>query len=202
LTQPTYSLGSEPPTTHLKNGKGRNTHCRQRLQTIGNTGLLSNSLSIKVFKIFYAFDIAIKLPDSVPSNVAKSFDALIPGLFVILIFNILRMVFALTPYETAQSFIFEIIQAPLTSLGATLPATVLVLILETLLFSFGLHGPNILGAVSCNPIWLSLTAENADAYAAGTELPNIVNYQFYANFIKLGGAGSTIRFGIALLVRS
>ncbi|MFZ2585657.1 MAG: hypothetical protein WAX20_05580, partial [Enterococcus aquimarinus] len=27
---------------------------------IGNTGLLSNSLSIKVFKIFYAFDIAIK----------------------------------------------------------------------------------------------------------------------------------------------
>jgi hypothetical protein len=61
LTQPTYSLGSEPPTTHLKNGKGRNTHCRQRLQTIGNTGLLSNSLSIKVFKIFYAFDIAIKL---------------------------------------------------------------------------------------------------------------------------------------------
>ena len=60
MTQPTYSLGSEPPTTHLKNGKGRNTHCRQRLQTIGNTGLLSNSLSIKVFKIFYAFDIAIK----------------------------------------------------------------------------------------------------------------------------------------------
>ncbi|MFZ2379293.1 MAG: hypothetical protein WAW74_07970, partial [Trichococcus flocculiformis] len=31
------------------------------LQSIGNTGLLSNSLSIKVFKIFYAFDIAIKL---------------------------------------------------------------------------------------------------------------------------------------------
>ena len=60
MTQQTYSLGSEPPTTHLKNGKGRNTHCRQRLQTIGNTGLLSNSLSIKVFKFFYAFDIAIK----------------------------------------------------------------------------------------------------------------------------------------------
>ena len=30
------------------------------LQTVGNTGFLSNSLSIKVFKIFYAFDIAIK----------------------------------------------------------------------------------------------------------------------------------------------
>ena len=29
-----------------------------------------------------------------------------------------------------------------------------------------------------NPIWLSLTAGNAEAYAAGAELPNIVNAQF------------------------
>ena len=71
MTQPTYSLGSEPPTTHLKNGKGRNTHCRQRLQTIGNTGLLSNSLSIKVFKIFYAFDISIKQVDQASKQIGK-----------------------------------------------------------------------------------------------------------------------------------
>ena len=159
-------------------------------------GMMSAVFAVEIIRWVLARGWKLSMPDSVPSNVAKSFDALIPGLFVILIFNILRMVFALTPYETAQSFIFEIIQAPLTSLGATLPATVLVLILETLLFSFGLHGPNILGAVM-QPIWLTLTAENADAYAAGAELPNIVNYQFYANFIKIGGAGSTL--GLALL---
>ncbi len=159
-------------------------------------GMMSAVFAVEIIRWVLARGWKLSMPDSVPSNVAKSFDALIPGLFVILIFNILRMVFALTPYETAQSFIFEIIQAPLTSLGATLPATVLVLILETLLFSFGLHGPNILGAVM-QPIWLTLTAENAEAYAAGLELPNIVNYQFYANFIKIGGAGSTL--GLALL---
>ncbi|CZQ90119.1 PTS sugar transporter subunit IIC [Trichococcus ilyis] len=159
-------------------------------------GMMSAIFAVEIMRWVLARGWKLSMPDSVPSNVAKSFDALIPGLFIILIFNILRMVFALTPYETAQSFIFEIIQAPLTSLGATLPATVLVLILETLLFSFGLHGPNILGAVM-QPIWLTLTAENADAYAAGAELPNIVNYQFYANFIKIGGAGSTL--GLALL---
>lgn len=138
----------------------------------------------------------IQMPESVPSNVSRSFDALIPGIFVIVIFITVRILFAMTPYETAQNFIFTFIQTPLTALGASLPATMIVVVLETLLFSFGLHGPNIVGAVM-NPIWLSLTAENAAAYAAGDVLPNIVNAQFYANFIKIGGSGATL--GLAIL---
>ena len=85
MTQPTYSLGSEPPTTHLKNGKGRNTHCRQRLQTIGNTGLLSNSLSIKVFKFFYAFDIAIKQINFFEKKQTNYLPHLIVGIFLALL---------------------------------------------------------------------------------------------------------------------
>ena len=159
-------------------------------------GMMSTVLAVEIVRFVLGRGWTIKMPDSVPANVARSFDALIPGLFVILVFDILKLIFAMTSFETAQAFIFEIIQAPLTSIGATLPATILVVILETLLFSFGLHGPNILGAVM-NPIWLTLTAENASAYAAGEVLPNIVNAQFYANFIKIGGAGAT--FGLALL---
>ena len=159
-------------------------------------GMMSTVLPVEIVRFVLGRGWTIKMPDSVPANVARSFDALIPGLFVILVFDILKLIFAMTSFETAQAFIFEIIQAPLTSIGATLPATILVVILETLLFSFGLHGPNILGAVM-NPIWLTLTAENASAYAAGEVLPNIVNAQFYANFIKIGGAGAT--FGLALL---
>ena len=159
-------------------------------------GMMSTVLAVEIVRFVLGRGWTIKMPDSVPANVARSFDALIPGLFVILVFDILKLIFAMTSFETAQAFIFEIIQAPLTSIGATLPATIRVVILETLLFSFGLHGPNILGAVM-NPIWLTLTAENASAYAAGEVLPNIVNAQFYANFIKIGGAGAT--FGLALL---
>ncbi|MGA9517304.1 MAG: PTS sugar transporter subunit IIC [Trichococcus sp.] len=159
-------------------------------------GMMSTVLAVEIMRFVLSRGWTIKMPDSVPSNVAKSFDALVPGLLIILVFDILKLVFAITPYGTAQSFIFQIIQAPLTSIGATLPATILIIILETLLFSFGLHGPNILGAVM-QPIWLTLTAENATAFAAGAPLPNIVNYQFYANFIKIGGCGAT--FGLALL---
>ncbi|CZQ90947.1 phosphotransferase system eiic [Trichococcus palustris] len=159
-------------------------------------GMISTVFVVEIMRFIMARGWTIKMPDSVPANVAKSFDALVPGLVVILIFDILKLIFAITPYVTAQSFIFQIIQAPLTSIGATLPATIIVIILETLLFSFGLHGPNIIGAVM-QPIWLTLTAENASAFAAGQPLPNIVNYQFYANFIKIGGCGAT--FGLALL---
>lgn len=159
-------------------------------------GMMSTVLAVEIMRFIKGRGWTIKMPDSVPANVAKSFDALVPGLVVILVFDIMKLLFAVTPYETAQSFIFQIIQSPLTSIGATLPATILVIILETLLFSFGLHGPNILGAVM-QPIWLTLTAENATAFAAGDVLPNIVNYQFYSNFIKIGGAGAT--FGLALL---
>ncbi|CZR01304.1 PTS sugar transporter subunit IIC [Trichococcus collinsii] len=159
-------------------------------------GMMSTVLAVEIVRFVLSRGWTIKMPDSVPANVARSFDALIPGLFVILVFDILKLIFAMTSFETAQAFIFKIIQAPLTSIGATLPATILVVILETVLFSFGLHGPNILGAVM-NPIWLTLTAENASAFAAGEVLPNIVNAQFYANFIKIGGAGAT--FGLALL---
>lgn len=159
-------------------------------------GMMAAIAAVEIQRFVLGRGWKIQMPESVPANVARSFDALIPGLFVILVFITVRILFAMTPYETAQNFIFTFIQTPLTALGASLPATMLVIILETLLFSFGLHGPNIVGAVM-QPIWLTLTAENADAYAAGQALPNIVNYQFYANFIKIGGAGATL--GLALL---
>jgi PTS system cellobiose-specific IIC component len=138
----------------------------------------------------------IRMPDSVPENVSRSFEALIPGLFVFAIFDVIRFIFTVIPFDSAQAFIFKFLQTPLTSLEASYPATLVIEVFATILFSFGLHGPNIIGGVM-NPIWLSLTAQNAAAYAAGKALPNIVNGQFDANYVKLGGCGCTI--GLAII---
>lgn len=138
----------------------------------------------------------IRMPDSVPENVSRSFEALIPGLFVFVIFDVIRFIFTVIPFDSAQAFIFKFLQTPLTSLGASYPATLVIEVFATILFSFDLHGPNIIGGVM-NPIWLSLTAQNAAAYAAGKTLPNIVNGQFDANYVKLGGCGCTI--GLAII---
>lgn len=159
-------------------------------------GMITAILAVEISRWVEQRGWTIKMPDSVPSNVSRSFTALIPAFFVIVIFDLIRIGFSFTAYDTAQTFIFKILQTPLTALGSSLPATIIVLLFEGLLWSFGIHGSNIVGAVM-QPIWLSLTADNAAAFSAHEALPHIVNYQFYSNFIKLGGAGGTL--GLAIL---
>lgn len=159
-------------------------------------GIITSILTVEIIKFVLGRGWKIKLPETVPANVSKSFESLIPGIFVAIIFSTISILFALTPYSTAHNFVFTVLQTPLLSLGGTLPAMIIVLIIETLLFSFGLHGPNIVGSVM-TPIWLALTEQNAAAFAAGGELPNIITTQFYGNFVKVGGCGATIGLVIA-----
>lgn len=159
-------------------------------------GMISAILGVEIFRWVMERGWVIKMPESVPANVSKSFSALIPAFFVILLFNFIRIGFGFTSFGTAHQFIFEILQKPLLALGGSLPALWIIIIFEMLLWSFGIHGSNIIGAVM-TPIWLSLTVENAEAFSKGNDLPNIINSQFYGNYIKLGGAGATI--GLAIL---
>lgn len=159
-------------------------------------GMITAILAVEIFRLIIQKGWTIKMPDSVPSNVAVSFSALIPALFVIILFNFIRLGFLMTPYVTAQDFIFKVLQTPLISLGSSLPAVLLILLFEALLWAFGIHGSNIIGAVM-QPIWIILTVENATAFVNGDPLPNIVNVQFYSNFVKLGGSSATIGLAIA-----
>jgi PTS system cellobiose-specific IIC component len=159
-------------------------------------GMIGAICTVEIYRYVVQKGWIIKLPDSVPENVSRSFSALIPGFFVIVIFNLIRIGFGMTGYETAHNFIFEILQAPLLALGRTLPAYLIAQFFTMLLWFFGIHGANVVGAVM-SPIWLSLTVENASAYASGEALPNIITSQFGANFVTLGGSGATI--GLALV---
>ncbi|MEY8353886.1 PTS sugar transporter subunit IIC [Lachnospiraceae bacterium 54-53] len=171
------------------------------LSNLGASGLFVGIIvSILALELMHFADRKgwkIKMPDVVPANIATSFSALIPILLIIVVFNLVRIGFEQTAYGNIQNFVFNNLQTPLTALGSSLPATIIVMLIEGILWSFGIHGSNIVGSVM-NPIWLSLTAENAEAVLAGAEIPNIVNAQFYANFIKVGGAGAT--FGLCLLL--
>ncbi len=161
-------------------------------------GILTAIITVEILKFILDRGWKIALPETVPANVAKSFESLIPGIFVAIIFSTISLLFKMTAFETAHNFVFTVLQTPLLSLGGTLPAMIIILLIETLLFSFGLHGPNIVGSVM-TPIWLALTEQNAAAFAAGTTLPNIITTQFYGNFIKLGGCGATIGLVIAAI---
>lgn len=96
---------------------------------------------------------------------------------------------------------FQTLQKPLQALGSTLPATIIVLAVVSVIWCFGIHGSRIVSSVM-NPIWYSLSAENAAAFEAGAAMTNVVNYQFIAHFVKIGGVAATLGLAIACLLRS
>jgi len=167
---------------------------------LGSGGLflaiISALLAVEIYRLVIQSGWTIRMPESVPTAVSRSFTSLIPGTFVIVIFNIIRMIFAATPFGTAYDFIYGILQAPLTGIGGTLGGVLLVIFIESFLWAFGIHGSSVVSA-GLGAVMLSLTAENAEAFAAGQPIPNIVNQQFLAIFVNIGGSGSTI--GLVLL---
>lgn len=139
------------------------------------------------------------MPDGVPPTVEKSFAALIPAGVSVLVFFVINVIFAMTPYGNAFNFIFTILQTPLLKLGNTLPAMVIAYIFLHFFWFFGVNGGSVVGAVF-NPILQTLSAENLAAFQAGEALPNIISQQFQDLFATFGGAGSTLSLLIAMLL--
>ncbi|HAR0848319.1 TPA: PTS sugar transporter subunit IIC [Enterococcus faecium] len=153
-------------------------------------GILSMIFAVEVYRFFKNRNITIKMPEQVPPAVARSFEALIPGAVILTITWLIRSVAGFDVNATLLS-LFE----PLTNiLGNNLLGVLLPMFLIHLLWSFGIHGMSIVGAV-VRPMWLIMLDENAKALADGTadtQLPYIAPEQFYQWTVTIGGAGATI----------
>jgi PTS system cellobiose-specific IIC component len=86
---------------------------------------------------------------------------------------------------------------PLVSVGDTLPALLLVVFLQTLLWTAGVHGPAFLSAV-VTPVYLRAIDENSQALLAHQTPPHIVTIMIFA-FLFPGGSGATLPLSILLL---
>mgnify|MGYP001526673106 FL=1 len=154
-------------------------------------GIIVAFLSVHIYAWVNKKGWVIKMPDGVPPTVSKSFSALIPAGVSILVFFIMNIVFAMTPYKNAFNFIFTILQTPLLKLGNTLPAMVIAYIFLHFFWFFGVNGGSVVGAVF-NPILQTLSADNLAAFQAGQPLPNIISQQFQDLFATFGGCLSLI----------
>lgn len=161
--------------------------------------ILSSIVSIEVIRFITMKKWVIKLPDSVPANIQSSFSSLIPAAVLLILFTIIRLLFAMTPFGTIGQFINTVFQYPLLALTDTLPAAIIFVIFEKVLWCFGIHGSNIVGAVNTTML-TALTVENASNVAAGLAPTNIINTQFFANFVRLGGAGATLGLVVAIFL--
>ncbi|HGF7266695.1 TPA: PTS sugar transporter subunit IIC [Enterococcus faecium] len=160
-------------------------------------GILSMIFAVEVYRFFKKRNITIKMPEQVPPAVARSFEALIPGAVILTTTWLIRSV-AGFDVNAALLSLFE----PLTNiLGNNLLGVLLPMFLIHLLWSFGIHGMSIVGAV-VRPMWLIMLDENAKALADGTaatKLPYIGPEQFYQWTVTIGGAGATIVVSVLFL---
>ncbi|WP_272031996.1 PTS cellobiose transporter subunit IIC [Oceanobacillus kimchii] len=163
-------------------------------------GILTAFISTELFRFFVKKNWMIKMPPGVPEAVSRSFSSLIPISFTLSIFLLIRILFSITPFETIQNFIYSVIQEPITALGSGLPAAIIAVLLIQVFWFFGLHGQIIVNSIM-DPIWMTLSLENYEAYQAGEERLHIVNNQFIDTFIVgMGGSGMTMAVILGLFI--
>ncbi|SJZ73576.1 PTS cellobiose transporter subunit IIC [Garciella nitratireducens] len=163
-------------------------------------GILTAFVSAEVYRFFVNKNVTIKMPPGVPEAVSRSFSALIPISLTLVVFLTIRIIFSFTFFQTAQNFIFTVIQQPLTKLGSGLGATILAVLLIQIFWFFGLHGQIIVNSVF-DPIWYALNNQNLQAFQSGQELPNIITKQFIDTFlVGMGGTGMTLAVVILIFL--
>ena len=160
-------------------------------------GILSTLLYVKLIQ---SGKLNIKLPDSVPPNVAHSFSVLFPAMVTILCFGLLRFFMDKVVHMNFFDLIATIM-APVQKIMTGLPGYLVVVLIMMLLWWFGIHGPNVMSAVT-TPFMTAAYAANNAAFAAGEPLPNIICNPFGSAFFSHTGSGITGGLIIAILLFS
>lgn len=153
-------------------------------------GIIVTILTIKLVQFLENRAFTIKMPDSVPPEIANSFKSLIPILFVILFWIVVKTFFEATHFVTAGNFIGVILQEPLLYLGNSIFSQLVAELLISLFWFFGIHGDSIVSSVM-GPIWQTLSAQNLTATQSGLETTNIITQQFRDVYLIAGGTGFT-----------
>ena len=175
---------------------------------LGAKGMFAAMIVSALATSFYCWlmskNLKIKLPESVPEFVSKSFESIIPAIIVGVVFIAVRGIFELTPWGSLNTAIYEIIQTPLSRLGGTLPTMLLFIFLTSLLWWFGLHGTLILLPI-VQLLYTPQMTINLEAFMAGTPLEPtgivVLSYLFWFLFIQFfGGPGMLIGLDINMLL--
>lgn len=134
-------------------------------------------ISTRIVYLCKIYKIYIKMPAGVPEYVEKSFASLIPAFFAVAVFTIIAVLFANSSYGSVHQLIFEVFQKPLLGLGESFWAYLIATIFIQLLWWFGIHGMNVVGAVMM-PIWIGLDMQRMAALQAGQEVTNFMGTSF------------------------
>ncbi|MBA2355143.1 MAG: PTS sugar transporter subunit IIC, partial [Acidobacteria bacterium] len=167
-----------------------------RTDGLGSVGLFTAILvalvTVRTQQFFTDRRIVITMPDTVPSVVQQSFLSLVPLLFLVIVFWLIRFVAGVDINQVVQGAL-----APLVFALNTLPGILVYAFLVSLLWSVGIHGDNAMDAIVA-PIFLQYLAANVAATTAGEPLPYVTAYGFFTTFVNVGGTGATLALALLL----
>ncbi|MGG5735572.1 MULTISPECIES: PTS sugar transporter subunit IIC [Bacillus cereus group] len=169
------------------------------MTNLGGHGLfvtmIVSILSVEILRFCKKNNVTIKMPEQVPSSVSRSFEALIPAAFVIIIMSLITVVF-----KVDLHYVVDKLAAPLVKAGDSYFGVIIPVFLITFFWSFGIHGVSVVGTVA-RPLWDVYLGKNGEAVASGaSHFPFIAPEPFYQWFIWIGGSGATLGLVLAMIV--
>lgn len=165
-------------------------------------GLLVGELMSRLAK---SDKLEIKMPEQVPSAVARSFKVLIPIIITTIFFSVLNYFVKMAAPGGLHELIYNIIQTPLTRMSQSLFSVLILALLSQSLWAMGIHGPNTIAAIR-DTMFSEAGNANLLHYAeSGTTwgAPFPITYSGLATaFSEYGGSGATLGLIIAMLIFS
>lgn len=152
---------------------------------IGLSGLGSGSMFaaiiialvvIEINHFMIKKNIKIKMPAGVPPMVAGPFEVLLPMVVNILLFIALDRVCIVLSGSGLSNLVFTVF-SPLISATSSLPSMLFIVLLTVVFWFFGIHGDNMVSAIT-TPIFTGNLVANLAAYNAGKPIPNIIAGNF------------------------
>lgn len=120
-------------------------------------------LSVEIARFLVSKNIMIKLPDSVPPAISKSFEILVPVVVISFVFQTVNMLIQNNMKIMVPDLIMKILQ-PLLNMSDGLVSLIIILLLVHILWFCGIHGANVVNVV-LTPIILTNLAINQAALA-------------------------------------
>ena len=164
--------------------------------------IIVSLVATEIFRFLIQKNFTIKMPNGVPTAVARSFAALLPATVVFIVFSLAFLLFSHAG-TSLHEVIFESIQKPLQGLSNTLPSAIIISLLIHVLWFFGLHGTNILGPIM-ETIYLPSIEANIEAFKDGVSVFSdqliVITKPFFDVYVHLGGAGATLALIVAIFL--
>jgi len=95
------------------------------------TGIIVAFVAARMFVFITQKGFTIKMPDSVPEFISKSFSSLIPGVIILTMFTVISATLQIKGLGSIHEIIYKVLQAPLTSLGSGIGSVLFVVFLST-----------------------------------------------------------------------